>query len=249
MGRIHRSMMLCTVLAACASPSERLPELPALPPTGGGGGAGGAVSADVDHVIVAIDTLERGIAQLREKTGVTPVFGGVHPGRGTQNALLSLGPRVYLELIAPNPADSAGPTMVRNYAHLRTVTPGGWALHTSNADSLRAFAVARGLSASEVRAGSRRKDDGSELSWKTVNPWGVNRFLLPFFIEWGPSSAHPSTTSPTGCTLASVELHAYGADSLRNMLGAVSVRVPVSPAEADRMTIMLDCPTGRVRLP
>jgi hypothetical protein len=246
MGRIYRSMMLCSVLAACASSSEQLPDVPALPAAGG---TGAAMSADVDHVIVAIDSLERGIAELRQKTGVTPAFGGVHPGRGTQNALLSLGPRVYLELIAPNPADSAGPTMVRNYAHLRTVTPGGWALHTGNADSLRAFAVARGLSASEVRAGSRRRDDGSMLSWKTVNPWGVNQWLLPFFIEWGAGSAHPSTTSPGGCTLASIELHSVSADSLRAMLRAVSVEVPVSPAEADRMSITLDCPTGRVRLP
>lgn len=242
------SAALSIFIAGCA---QRMPETPAAAATvpNVSAPASGAPSGGVDHVIIAIDSLERGIAQLREKTGVTPVFGGTHPGRGTQNALISLGPGVYLELLAPNPADSAGPTVVRNFAHMRGLTPSGWAMHTRNADSLRTFAVSKGLNASDVRAGSRVKDDGSTLAWKTVNPWGVNRWLLPFFIEWSPTSAHPSATSPTGCTLAEVALFTFSPDSLKQMLDAVSVKVPVTAAQADRMSVTLDCPKGRVTLP
>jgi len=60
--------------------------------------------ARVDHVIVSIDSLERGMAMLEQRTGVAPMMGAVHPGRGTRNALLSLGPTTYLELLAPNQA-------------------------------------------------------------------------------------------------------------------------------------------------
>ncbi len=204
---------------------------------------------DIDHMIVAIDSLERGMAQLRELTGVAPVFGGVHPGRGTQNALLSLGPRSYLELIAPNPRDSAGPRAVAAYESYRRLTPVGWALHATDVDSLRQAAISLGMSGGTVRGGSRVRDDGTTLSWRTVTPWSGERWLLPFFIQWGGNSPHPSATSPSGCTLNEVRLYSFTADSLRSMLGALGVRVPVETAQVDRMRLTLDCPKGRVTIP
>ena len=202
----------------------------------------------IDHVIIATDSLDRGIAQLREATGVTAVFGGAHPGRGTQNALLSLGSGSYLELLAPNPTDAQGPRMVAMFAAARTLTPSGWALAAPDADSVRALALRRGLASGDVAPGARARPDGSTLRWRTLNPWGWNNALLPFFIEWHATSPHPSRESPTGCTLASMTLYSTIPDSLRHQFERLNVRVQVEAATRDAMSITLDCPKGRVLL-
>ena len=58
-------------------------------------------TAKLDHLILAVGDLEKGIAEFTEKTGVKPTFGGVHKGIGTHNALVSLDNGMYLEILAP----------------------------------------------------------------------------------------------------------------------------------------------------
>ena len=45
----------------------------------------------------------RGSTSSRRSTGVRAVFGGAHPGRGTQNALIALGGDHYLEILGRTP--------------------------------------------------------------------------------------------------------------------------------------------------
>ncbi len=161
-------------------------------------GSTAAVSA-VDHLLLGVSDLDRGIAWVEKTTGVRAVVGGSHPGVGTRNALLSLGGRRYLEIIAPDPAQTGLPVPNRRAQAVRAE-----AHHVGGGDkdieAVAKRAREAGLEIFGPQPGSRRRPDGKVLRWKTL---GVKVDLaadgvdpIPFFIEWAPDSLHPSQDSP-----------------------------------------------------
>src|SRR5688572_14691066 len=94
-----------------------------------------AAFAQPDHLILAIRDLDEGVRRFQERTGVRPVFGGDHPGRGTRNALVSLGSGLYIEILAPQvgaPVPEAA-----GLEGLADLTPMGWALAVRDVDAVR----------------------------------------------------------------------------------------------------------------
>lgn len=208
----------------------------------------------LDHVILAIDSLERGVDRLDEITGVRAQIGGAHPGRGTRNALLGLGDGRYLELIAPNPADASsplrpGPFSERiDFTRFRSLTPIGWVVRVKDADAEREHLIERGLSPGRVHAGERARADGRVLRWKTLDPFGLGAMVLPFAISWGDDTPHPSASAPVGCTLGELRLESPNADVIQDALTRAGWSVAVSPGPTERIDVVLDCPRGPVRL-
>lgn len=207
------------------------------------GSAGAQSLAGVDHVILGIADLDRGIAEFERRTGVRPVYGGKHP-TGTHNALVALGGRTYLEILAVQPGASA-PADFADLSHLEELTPVGWALTFSDPLHLQQRVAAAGLRVTAPKAGSRKTPQGGALQWVMFDlQQPVD--AAPFFIVWRPGSAHPSTTSPGGCSLERWSVAGPQADilnPLREMTGP-PVAVAVAPATALSMT--LRCPKGLV---
>lgn len=73
------------------------------------------MSSCLDHLVVAAQTLEQGRVWIEDLLGVPMQEGGQHPVFGTHNALLSLGPQAYLEVISIDPQASL-PTRPRWFA-------------------------------------------------------------------------------------------------------------------------------------
>jgi hypothetical protein len=200
----------------------------------------------IDHIILGINDLQKGIDELERATGVRAVFGGAHPGRGTQNALLSLGDGHYLEILAPNPADAGTQAPIAEVAGLTQLTPVGWAARSDDLDALQRTLRERGIATDEIRPGSRNRPDGSRLAWKTLG-FQSEHPLLPFFIQWDPAGAHPSATSPAGCRLTGFALEDPNPQDLRTPLEAAGVGVAVREGRASKLRITLACPKGEVR--
>ena len=67
---------------------------------------------EMDHLVVAAEHLEEGVAYTEGALGVKLSPGGKHALMGTHNALLSLGPGLCLEVIAIDP-DAPSPDRAR----------------------------------------------------------------------------------------------------------------------------------------
>ena len=143
-----------------------------------------AVSAVMaaDHLLLGVADLDRGIQWVEERTGVRPVVGGSHPGRGTRNALLSLGAKQYLEVIAPDPAQSTYTFQIdlRALNEPRLVT---WAAATSDIDGVARGAKAAGQAVFGPSDGSRARPDGRVLKWRSL---GVASSLAVGVVEPDP---------------------------------------------------------------
>jgi hypothetical protein len=200
----------------------------------------------IDHLILGINDLERGIADFERMTGVRPVFGGVHPRRGTQNALASLGDGSYIEVIAPDPKQSVASPMVTELKTLTSLTPIGWAVGATNLFGVQARLQGREIQYGGVQPGSRALPDGSTLQWSTFNITQPAHQWLPFFIRWADPAKQPSLTTPRGCSLESLSVEDPNPDPLTHVFSTIGLKVPLKKSAASRMTIVLKCPKGRV---
>ena len=198
----------------------------------------------LDHILLGASGLEEGIAFVKQHTGVTAAFGGVHPGRGTRNALVSLGERHYLEIIAPDPAQ---PGSLDHY-HLQTLPAPrlvGWAAHPGDLNAFAGHLRNASLAFDGPTPGSRRRPDGRLLEWKTLNLHDDQSGLLPFFIEWSAATVHPSADAPPGCKLLHFELSTPGNTKLQRICALLNLDVPVTHGERPKLLARIAGPDGR----
>lgn len=209
------------------------------------------LGARVDHLVYGVPELGAGIAEIERLLGVRAVMGGEHTGRGTHNALLSLGRTSYLEIIAPDPQQprSSGPRPfgLDTLREPRLVT---WAMAVRDIAKHVEDARAAGYDPGAALKMSRALPDGGELRWKlTLRPDALTEpvRLAPFLIEWEPG-AHPAQTSPGGCVLLDLEGEHPHPEPVQAALDALGVSMPVTEAGRPALLATIECPRGTVVL-
>ena len=205
------------------------------------------VPALLDHILLGCKDLDEGIDFVHESTGVRPAIGGVHPGRGTRNALLSLGERRYLEIIAPDPKQSE----IVHYPQLRSMTDPrliGWAVHPPDIAAIAKQLRENKIAFTGPDDGSRKRPDGRVLTWKTLNLADDRHGLLPFFIEWSADSVHPSVDALKGCTLDYFEVLSAEPEELAAAFKRIGLDLPVQRSDKARLRAVITGPKGDLGL-
>ncbi len=207
------------------------------------------MSPHIDHLVFGCPGLEQGCDEIERLLGVRPVLGGSHTGRGTHNALLSLGMGTYLEVIAPDPGQPEPPEPrafgLDSPGEPRLVT---WA---ARVDSIEATCIAArrcGYDPGPIVSASRALPGDGELKWKLA----LKRTLpgdgiVPFLIEWGMAQ-HPSITAPAGCALVDLEAEHPHPEAVQPMLDALGVEIQVSEGGRPALLATIECPRGTVVL-
>ena len=206
----------------------------------------------LDHLLIGAPTLDDGIAWLEERTGVRAVIGGSHPGLGTWNALASLGPRQYVEIIAPDPAQPGVPTFdVPGLREFPTPRIAAWAARGEQLEGI-AGRLPENLTCAAPRQGSRVRPDGTRLAWTLAFPkdhrHGAYTGVLPFLIEWESDEAHPGRSTPSGLRPGSLSLRHPEREALEKALCSLGIEANVQAAAEPQIQVELETPRGLVRL-
>ena len=204
-----------------------------------------------DHLIYAAPDLAAAVEAMERLLGVRPASGGQHPDWGTANALLALGPDVYLEVLGPDP-DQPAPPRPRPFG-IDRLTQGrlvGWAVKTADLEARIQASIQQGYAPGRILPGSRRRPDGTLLQWRLVLPDDLALpfdGVIPFLIDW-QGTAHPAAAAPPGCSLIDLRAEHPSPEQPRVLLDALGVDLALTHGSASRLTAMIESPAGRVEL-
>lgn len=216
--------------------------------------------SELDHIVIACARLDEGVNWVEQKLGVRPQAGGRHIAMGTHNAVLKLGPQIYLEVIAIDP-DGSAPSRPRWFAlddpamQARLATGPAlvtWVLRCE----LLAASCARVPDLGEILSMSR-----GDLHWQIAVPEDGSlpySGVLPAAIQWAAADdgtvVHPCDRLPdSGCQLLALDLShpaaVLGASGVVGMFRELRIVGPVNLRPGPvAVSARIATPSGEVAL-
>ena len=199
----------------------------------------------LDHLAITCASLPEGAAWTEGRLGVPLEPGGKHAHFGTHNRLLSLGPGLYLEVIAPDP-EAPAPDRPRwfDLDHAGSPALGNWIARVPD--------HARALAKAPPEAGEPLDLTRGDLAWTVAVPpdgslpWGA---AYPTLIQWR-AGGHPASRLPDrGVRLLALEIGHPRAPRLASLLADLDdPRVSVVTDDAPSLRARLQTPMGEVTL-
>jgi Glyoxalase-like domain len=200
--------------------------------------------APLDHLVYATPDLEATCRDLEIRLGVRASAGGQHPGRGTHNALISIGPKAYLEIIGPDPLQPETKAVWFGIDQLTAPKLITWAVRV---DELEAFVKGSAIFG-VVRTGSRKTPDGTTLSWQLTEPQLVRGVgLVPFLIKWN-SREHPADSAIAGPRLVQLRMEHPEPELIRKQLNPLRLEVAIERRSSPALVAIFEGANGLIEL-
>lgn len=183
-------------------------------------------SSSIDHLVIAAPTLKEGVQYVEQLLGVKMQQGGKHSGMGTQNYLLKLGNKIYLEVIAVDP-DAVAPTHPRwfgldNISEPKKPKLITWIARTENIDAA--------TKVSSIAHGTIQQMSRGNFEWLlTIPEDGSMPYdgIAPMLIEW-KHDIHPcDNLEDKGYRLLKLEAYHPNAKAINTMLAVIGFEGPV----------------------
>jgi len=203
----------------------------------------------LDHLVVAAATLADGIDYVAALTGAAAQPGGKHVAMGTHNALVRLGDKVFLEIIAIDPAGTK-PARPRwfdldNIAMQSELTERPrlihWVVRATDIDSV----VAR----SEIALGKVHAMARGDYRWRITIPDDGKlpaKGIVPTVIQWDVPF-HPADTLPSSnVSIAGIAAAHPDPALIRGALASLGLEgvLPITYDRDARLAAMLRTPLG-----
>ena len=210
----------------------------------------------IDHLVIAAETLEQGVIWAKQTFAVDVPAGGFHKTMATHNHLMQLGNDIYLEIVAINP-DATPPSQPRWFAldsmTMRESLKHGprlitWMINTTDLNSLVNQAI--------FDYGQITELERNNLRWKVaLSDDGrlIADGMVPHAIEW-QTSPHPSRgMADPGCRLKNLTIYHNRMQWLQEKLQSIAVDhlVTVKSIDDDQspyLSASIQCPNGEVTI-
>ena len=209
--------------------------------------------ATLDHLVVAATTLADGIEYIAEVAGVMAQPGGKHVAMGTHNALVRLAEKIYLEIIAIDPAGTK-PARPRwfdldNIALQAELTERPRLIHWV----ARTTDIERAVIRCPVPLGAVHAMARGDYRWRITIPDDGSRpgkGVVPTLIQWDVP-LHPSSMLPrSNISIAGLAAAHPEPAEIRSALAELGLDgvVPTTYDREARLAVMLRTPRGIVTL-
>ena len=208
-------------------------------------------SKHIDHLVYGVPDLEKAISELELLLGVRAIEGGRHKTKGTRNALINLGSKCYLELLAIDRDSNVVRPRWMGIDHLTSAKCLRWSLQTQAIEQDADLLSTYDPQLAKIDEGQRWTPDNKLLKWQMTLPLASPEVeLMPFLIDWSQSAQHPADNLPEQCRLRCLDLstpHPSKAQIVLNKFCGIG-EIIIGFSNETKIIATIESPHGIVKL-
>ncbi len=198
---------------------------------------------------MGVPDIQKGLDYVESLTGIRPFMGEVFAGadRSFVSARLSLGGRLFLEVVGPNPAFEGELDGIRaRAAALPRPRLLFWVMGVRDFGAYLRDAVRAGYPFSDT---NHVHNEGYEYSIGAIGMEGMEVVPhIPSVIEWRSRDDGEELAATAGCRIVDFTVHHPEAQRVQKVYDALGIGLLVRRGDEPRLRLVLETPTDDVIL-